>query len=340
MHLKPGSQEYHGTGNFIFRDSALDAKNAFAAVKAPEQRRIAEGFLSGPVGHSDKTSFMLSLRANADDTQAIVFAQGPAGPIQQNVPAPYRDVLAAGTLNHQRGENTTMSLTLSYQDQIRHNQGVGGVTLPSAGTNWNFVEQSLFYTQQTIVTPKLLNQFRLFVGQEFEPTTSVIPAPKLIVLDAFTGGGAQGDTLRTEHHFTLTEMVTWSSGRNTVKGGVNIPDWSRRRFDDNTNMKGTFYFSSLADYNAGRPYSFIQQVGNGHVAFLEKVIGFFIQDEIRFSPRLSASLGLRYDWQNYFHDDNNFGPRASFAFAPRADGKTVAGRAFSTIGQARDPFRT
>jgi hypothetical protein len=43
--LKPGSQEYHGTGNFIFRDSALDAKNAFAAVKAPEQRRIAEGFL-------------------------------------------------------------------------------------------------------------------------------------------------------------------------------------------------------------------------------------------------------------------------------------------------------
>jgi outer membrane receptor protein involved in Fe transport len=179
------------------------------------------------------------------------------------------------------------------------------------------------YTQQTVFTPRLLHQLRLFVGQEFEPTTSVTPAPKLVVLDAFTGGGAQGTQLRTEHHFTLTDMLTWSSGRHTLKGGINIPDWSRRRFDDNTNTGGTFSFSSLADYTAGRPYAFVQQGGNGHVAFLEKVVGLFVQDEMRVSPRLSVSLGLRFDWQNYVHDDNNVGPRGSFAFAPHADGKTV-----------------
>ena len=321
--LKPGSREYHGTGNFTFRDSTFDERNVFAAVKPPEQRRIFEGFLGGPVRHSEKTSFTLSVRDNADDAESIVFAQGPSGAIQQNVASPYRNVLAAGTLNHQRGENTTQSVTLSYQDQTMHNQGIGGVTLPSAATNWNFIEQSAVYTQQTILAPKLLNQFRLFVGQEFERTTSASPAPKLVVLDAFTGGGAQGDQLRTEHHFTLTEMLTWSSGRHTLKGGINIPDWSRRRFDDNTNTSGTFYFSTLGDYTTGRPYAFIQQAGNGHVAFLEKVVGLFVQDEIRISPRLSASLGLRYDWQNYFHDNNNVGPRGSLAFAPRADGKTV-----------------
>jgi outer membrane receptor protein involved in Fe transport len=108
-----------------------------------------------------------------------------------------------------------------------------------------------------------------------------------------------------------------------VKAGINIPDWSRRRFDDNTNSGGTFYFSSLGDYTAARPYAFIQQAGNGHVAFLEKVVGLFVQDEIRITPRLSATLGLRYDWQNYFHDNNNFGPRGSIAFAPPADGRTV-----------------
>src|SRR5262249_23060596 len=139
----------------------------------------------------------------------------------------------------------------------------------------------------------------------------------------FTSGGAQGDTLRTEHHFTLTDMMTWSAGHHTVKFGMNIPDWSRRRFDDNTNIGGTFSFSDIAAYNAGQPYSFVQQTGNGHVAFLEKVIGFFVQDEMRIGSRLSASLGLRYDWQNYFHDDNNVGPRGSLAFAATADGKTV-----------------
>jgi hypothetical protein len=321
--LKPGSQEYHGVANFLFRDSAFDAQNAFASVKPAEQRRVLEGFLGGPVGHSDKTSFALSLRAAADDVDAIVYAQGPTVAIQQNVPAPYRNILAAGTINHQRGADTTMSLTLSYQDQTRHNQDVGGVTLPSAGTNWSFLEQSATYTQQTIFKPTLLNQFRFFYGQEFEPTTSISPLRKLIVLDAFTGGGAQADQLRTEHHFTLTEMLTWSAGRHSVKFGMNIPDWSRRRSDDNTNVGGTFYFSSLDAYNAGLPYSFIQQTGNGHVAFLEKVVGFFVQDEIRVNQRLSAFLGLRYDWQNYFHDDNNVGPRGSLAYAATADGKTV-----------------
>jgi hypothetical protein len=29
-----------------------------------------------------------------------------------------------------------------------------------------------------------------------------------------------------------------------------------------------------------------------------------------------VSLGLRYDWQNYFHDSNNLAPRVSLAFAP------------------------
>src|SRR5262249_4400531 len=112
--LKPGSQEYHGTGNVIFRDSTFDERNAFATVKPPEQRRIVEGFLGGPVAHSEKTSFTLSLRDTADDTQAIVFAQSVSGAIQQNVAAPYRNVLAAATVNHQRGDSSTTSLTLSY----------------------------------------------------------------------------------------------------------------------------------------------------------------------------------------------------------------------------------
>src|SRR5262249_43811306 len=50
--LKPGSQEYHGVGNFMFRDSAFDARNAFAAVKPPEDRRALEGFLGGPAGRA------------------------------------------------------------------------------------------------------------------------------------------------------------------------------------------------------------------------------------------------------------------------------------------------
>jgi hypothetical protein len=64
-------------------------------------------------------------------------------------------------------------------------------------------------------------------------------------------------------------------GHHLLATGVQIPDWSRRRFDDNSNRMGTFYFADLAAYAAGRPYAFTEQQGDGHVVLLEKVLGLF-----------------------------------------------------------------
>ena len=152
---------------------------------------------------------------------------------------------------------------------------------------------------------------------------SVQSGPKIIVLDAFTGGGAQGDRLQTENHLIFDDIVSWTHGKHTFKSGFNIPDLSRRGLDDNTNSAGTFSFSSLQDYVEGRPFSFVQQRGNGHIVFWEKVFGGFFRDEYQLRRNLLLTAGLRYDWQNYFHDSNNIGPRLSFAYAPRASRKTV-----------------
>jgi hypothetical protein len=131
------------------------------------------------------------------------------------------------------------------------------------------------------------------------------------------------DQLRTESHFELTDIVAYTSGRNTIKGGIDIPDFSRRGLDNNINQGGTFYFSSLADYMAHRPFSFQQQQGNGHLVFYEKIIDFFAQDDLRLRPNLMITVGVRRDWQNFIDDNNNFAPRLSFAYAPGKSGKTV-----------------
>src|SRR5262249_11583412 len=46
---KSTTTQYHGTLNFIFRDSHFNSRDPFALSRAPEQRRIWEGALSGPV---------------------------------------------------------------------------------------------------------------------------------------------------------------------------------------------------------------------------------------------------------------------------------------------------
>ena len=320
---KPGGRDYSGTFNVRFRDSALYARNAFSATKPPQQRRIVEGTLSGPLGGSGKTSFLLSGSYDAEDSQAVIFAQTPAGTVQANAPTPSRNELVSATWNRQQGERHTQSLRFSHLGQRNSSQGIGGVTLPSAGFDHTDREDELTFRQQTVLSPRLLHDVRFMFGVEYEPRTSLTPAPRIIVQDAFTGGGAQNDQTRTERHFTLVDALTWSPGRHAVKLGINIPDWSWRGLDDRSNTSGTFYFSSLADYTAGRPFSLIAQRGDGHVAFLEKVVGLFAQDEIRLRPNLSLDVGLRYDWQGYFHDDDNFAPRASFAYAPGESGRTV-----------------
>src|SRR5438270_12581717 len=87
---KGGTPELHGTLNFMFRDSVFDARNTFAMIKPPEQRRYYEGSLTGPVGHRKRTTFLLSLDRDEEDQQAIVVAEGVNGPINQNVPTPMR----------------------------------------------------------------------------------------------------------------------------------------------------------------------------------------------------------------------------------------------------------
>jgi Carboxypeptidase regulatory-like domain/TonB dependent receptor len=320
---KPGSPEYHGTFNFIFRDAHLNARDPFALTRPPEQRRIYEGYLSGPVRRSKKTSFLFSVSRKEEDLQSVVVAQGLAGAIRANVPAPSRTLQLSGQITHALSDTNTVSVRESLLVESVNNQNVGGTTLAEAGVNSHNMEEEITFSQQLVLSPKLVNNFRLLLGVERQSNKSVNDNRRIVVLDAFTGGGAQANSLRTEYHAQLMEMLSYSTGKHFIKGGINVPDLSRRGLDNNLNTAGTFYFSTLADYALGRPFSFVQQQGNGHIVFLEKQIGLFVQDEYHPRKNLMLSLGVRYDWQNYFHDGNNFAPRFSFAYAPGNSKRTV-----------------
>jgi hypothetical protein len=69
---KSGTPKYHGSLNFMFRNSVFDASNAFASVKPPESRQYYEGSVTGPIGHSKHTSFLLALDQDILDQQAIM----------------------------------------------------------------------------------------------------------------------------------------------------------------------------------------------------------------------------------------------------------------------------
>jgi len=113
---KPGSSEYHGTVNFLFRDARFNARDPFATVKPEEQRRIFEGSLLGPVGGGKRTSFMFTGQRQEEDNQAIVFAVGTGGSIRENVPVPQRNTDFSIELIRQHSDKTTYSIRFHYRN--------------------------------------------------------------------------------------------------------------------------------------------------------------------------------------------------------------------------------
>jgi hypothetical protein len=321
---KNGSEQFHGSLNFQFRDAMFDARNPFAAVKPSDQRRYYEALLTGPLGKGKNTTFLLSLERDEEDQEAIVVADMPNGAVNENVPQPTRHSFFSGRLFHNFTPNDQFWIGYSYELTTNKNSGVGGTVLPEAGTHNRFFEHEINVGHTHVFSPSLINQLHFLVGHYDRPTFSNSTAPKIVVSDTFVTGGAQADQRRTEYHFDGTDVVSYAAGKHSVKFGVDVPDISRRGLDDFTNSAGTYLFGSMSSYLAGTASTYTLQRGNGHLVFLEKVVAGFIEDSVRWKPNLTLSVGLRHYWQNYFHDvAHDFAPRVGFAYAPTANSKSI-----------------
>ena len=321
---KPGSSQFHGEFNFLFRDHRLDARNGFALERPPEQRRYYDGNFSGPLGNGKTTSFILSVNREEEDLQSVVFASTPTGLVSENVANPTRDTEISFRINHQVDKKTTFSIRYESTFDSTRNDGVGGFNLPEVAADSNGHELHLFVTLRRILSPTLVSEFTMRAGNEGSVTRSLSPGiPRIVVLDAFTGGSSQTNRRTTENHVQLNEILSWNHGKHFVRGGLNIPDISRRGFSDRTNFGGTFFFSTLADYSNSLPFLFSESQGDGHLAFLQKDFGLFMQDNVLVRSNLSIGVGLRYDRQSYLGDNNNLSPRFSFVYAPDKKRRTV-----------------
>lgn len=322
---KPGTPQFHGTVNFITRNSFFDASNALSSSKPSESRYLEEGSVTGPLGHDKRNTFLLSVEQDNDNIQAVVHAFGVNDTvIQENVPAPETHFFLSLRAFHDFANGDQFWIGYSYESETLKNQGVGGTVLPEAGYKSESRESEINVSYRHSFSPRWTNQLRFLVGHNDKPITSNVVAPQMVVQGYFTSGGAQADSRRTEAHFDGTDFLSHTGGIHSLVFGVDVPDISRRGADDFTNQQGTYTFSDINTYVALKPAGFRIQTGDGHLVFWERTVAGWIEDSIRVRPNVSLTAGLRYYFQNYFNNDpDNFAPRLGFAFARTPKSKTV-----------------
>jgi hypothetical protein len=320
---KPGMSGWSGNANVGVRDDVLNARNAFAQERTPEQFRRFSGNISGPL-KKDRTSFLFNVDGNASyDSQTIV-AQTPDGRVTDQVRRPIDRAEVTAGIEHALSKDQTLRLEYQHRDDRRRNLGVGDFSLEERAftreTGLHQVRGSL----NTILGKSAFNELRVEFRAEDTAQRSQSLDPAVIVIDAFLGGGAGIASDRDLKALELVNNTDFTIGKHVFRAGVRLESGAYRQLDGR-NANGTFTFGSLDAYLAGRPNTYTQRLGEVETSFSQHQAGLYIQDDFRVNKNLSLSLGVRQELQTHVSDWSNFMPRAGFSWNPFGSKTAIRG---------------
>jgi len=339
------AEHYHGSASFTFRDSSLNAANYFATSKASDQRRIYEGYLTGPLPLLAKMGFLFSVtRKESDAYQQVVPVTLPVAMPAENVAATIRTTNLTMKVSHPYNEHHSAYLLYRFYDGSQQNQNVGGQVEATAGYSTHNLDMDLTYHDDLTISANKLNQFNLQFERNLDSTISAVRAPQVVVQGVATFGGAEADAYNTENNPNFSDIFSWTVAKGKpqeIKFGIQIPNLGRRIIEDKTNRDGTYTYASAAAYPA-TPSTFSIQQGQERFETLFVQPSAFFMDQVKMTPRLTVVPGLRYDFQNVFSGTKDgVEPHFSVAYVldekhgmvVRAGGAAYIRRVGANVGQ-------
>ncbi|HVL68058.1 MAG TPA: TonB-dependent receptor [Vicinamibacterales bacterium] len=319
---QPGIGPLRGSMDALFRDGALNARNAFVAEKGPEQTQQYTFNMSGTL-RKERTSFSLSATGASLYDSANVNALTPDGsraaiPVRR----PSDRINFNGRVDHALTKAHTLRANLQSNGSENRNLGVGGFDLDNRAFSRTTDDTMLRLSESGPWGRSLFGENRLQVRRQSTNSLSAVEAQTVRVLDTFTTGGAQQAGGRSATEVEWATNVDWARGKHAVRFGA-LLEGGWYRGDTRTNYLGTFTFTSLADYEAGRPATFTQRLGNPLVEYSHWQAGFYVQDDWRVRQNLTLSGGLRQEVQSHLDDRLNLAPRVGFTWSPFKHGRTT-----------------
>ena len=319
---QPGVGPIRGGLNFNFRDDVLIARSPLVMSKGPEQSRGFSGNIGGALVRN-RTSFSANINGISQYMTPLLNVIRPGGQqaIALGVRRPETRHDLSAMIDHDVTRNQTVRFMYSQNRIALENLGIGAYDEIERGWGGRQLQNIVRIQHAGPLGRRAYLNSRIAWSQMDLDIHSNTEAQTIRVLDSFTSGGAQQ---RQDMRYSWLQMmadVDYVRGVHSFRAGIDQWFQHVRNIQEN-NYLGTYTFSSLADFNAGRPSIYNQIVGDPKVTFLSVRTGVYFQDDIKLKG-LTLSPGLRYSVQNLVNDHTAFEPRFGFTWSPRANGATV-----------------
>ncbi|HTM02669.1 MAG TPA: TonB-dependent receptor [Vicinamibacterales bacterium] len=319
---QPGIGPVRGGLNFTFRDDVMMARSPLVARKGPEQSRSFSGNIGGAL-LKDRSSFSATMNGISQYTTPLLNVARPDGQqsIALGVQRPETRYDLSVMVDNNITRNQVLRVMFAQNRVAIENLGIGAYDELDRGYGGRQIQNIVRVQQAGPLGRRAFLNSRVAFSQLDLDIHSDTEAQTIRVLDSFTSGGAQQ---RQDMRYDWLQMmadVDYVRGVHSFRLGNDL--WFQHVRDvQESNYLGTYTFSNLADFEAGRPSIYSQVVGDPRVTFLSIRTGMYVQDDIKLKG-LTLSPGVRYSVQNLVKDRTAFEPRFGFTWSPRTNGGTV-----------------
>ena len=320
---RPGLTAWSGNANLGLRSDVLNARNAFAQTQTAEQFRRFNAGLRGPLVKG-KTSLRFNVDGNRSFDSGTIVALTPDGRIADQVKRPFEQTNVTVGLEHALSQSQTFRFEYRREEDTRSNLGVGDFSLMERAYTRSNNEHQVRASVQSVLGKASLNQFRIQFNQQATASSSVSDLPAIIVIDAFSRGGAGVSNEGSTRTIELADNLDFTVGKHAMRAGVLLEAGTYSN-TDNRNAAGTFTFGSLESFLAGTPNTFTQRLGEVRTGFSQYQLGLYFQDDVRLNRSLSVSFGVREEMQSHVSDVMNLMPRVGFTLNPFRSKTTIRG---------------
>jgi hypothetical protein len=307
-------QPWHLSFTTWDRPEPVQARNAFS-VDVPATQRGGVN-LNGTGNIRNRASITFFGNFNDGKEDQPIYAQTPAGPARGLVDNSNRYDYGTLRIGLDNWRHNDLRFESDYQNFRTLNVGAGGFNLAERGfdRDQTTVRARAFWTRPLRKGGSQI--LRVQTQRRSENDTPTSSAPAIVVLNAFSSGGAQYQGARVDTTTEVTDVLTLPIGTKQVwRGGLAL--W-HAGYDSSivSNAGGTFTFSSLDAYLAGRPMTYTRRLGAGLCCFGVTQFSLWAQDDIAVSKTIAISLGLRQESESRMSRSMNLAPRGQIDWSP------------------------